>query len=166
MPKAPVKKREITVVERRLQSGSIFAASSQPIPLKEPQKWSIRVVDATISPNRVWEMQANKGWVYLTPEDLAVEPHEVGFRVQDGRVVRGQHGTEVLMKMLKRDYVEVQLAKDAENRKNTFGSKAVRDSVLGAVAQEPGGDQGAAFLERHLQGITVTDSREVVSLEE
>ena len=160
------KKREISVVERRLKSGSIFSASSRPIPLTEPDRWQVRIVNSQISDNRLWEMQADKGWVYAAVEDLAISPHEIGFRVQDGRLVRGQHGHEILMKIERKDYVAIQKLKDTENRTNTFGDKAIKQAVLAAAAAEPDGARGAEFLERHLQGVSVRDTRGPASLED
>ena len=160
-------KRSVSIVERRLKSGSIFSASSKPIPLVDPDRWTVRVVNAQISEARVWEMQADKGWVYAEPTDIAVPVTELGFRVQDGRIVRGQHGSEVLMKMERADYAAVQAAKDVENRRQTFGKKAVKDAIIGAAGSAEGiGSQGAEFLSRNLDNVTVTDSREAVSLEE
>lgn len=168
MPKALTpKKRELTVVERRLKSGSIFAASSKPIPLTEPDRWTVRFVNSQISDNRIWEMQADKGWVYAALEDLAVKPEEVGCRLQDGRIVRGQHGHEVLMKMERDDYAAIQKAKDKANRDMTFGAKATKDAIVSAAGAAEGiGPQGAEFLSRNLQNVTITDSREAVSLED
>lgn len=166
MPKPIPIKREISIIERRLQSGSIFAASSQPIPLKEPDRWTLRIVNSQISDAHLWEMLAVKGWVYATPEDLAIDPHEIGFRIQDGRIVRGVHGHEVLMKMPKADYQAVVTEKDRTNRRNTFGTKALKDAVVSAAQQEPDGDRGATFLDRHLKSISVTDGYERVNLEE
>lgn len=165
-PSEPTKKREISVVERRLKSGSIFSASSRPIPLTDPDRWTVRIVNTQISNNHLYEVQADKGWVYATIEDLAIKPHEVGFRELDGRIVRGEHAQEVLMKMERADYAAIQKAKDDANRRNTFGSKAVKESIVSAVQREPGGDQGADFLSRSLQTVDVTDSKELVSLED
>ena len=161
------KKRNVSVVERRLKSGSIFSASSKPIPLTEPERWTVRFVNSQISDNRIWEMQADKGWQYAEPSDIAVPVTELGCRVQDDRIVRGQHGSEVLMKMERADYAAVQAAKDVENRRQTFGKKAVKDAIIGAAGSADGiGSQGAEFLSRNLESVTVTDSREAVSLEE
>jgi hypothetical protein len=166
MAKAPAK-RNVSVVERRLKSGSVFAASSRPIPLTDPDRWTVRVVNAQISDNRIWEMQADKGWIYATPEDVAVPVTELGFREQDGRIVRGQHGSEVLMKMERDDYAAIQKAKDDANRKMTFGSKAIKESILSAAGNAEGiGSQGADFLARNLHNVSVTDSREAVNLED
>ena len=160
----PPKKKEISVVDRRLQSGSIFGTSSRPIPLTEPNRWELRIVNSQISANRLYEMQADRGWVYAVPEDLAVKPEEIGFQILDGRIVRGERGQEVVMKMERADYREIQKMKDTENRKNTFGKEAVKSAILAAAAKKPDGGRGADFLSRH--DINVTDSREVVTLEE
>ena len=160
-------KREISVVERRLKSGSVFSAGSRAIPLKEPERWTIRVVNTQISDARLWEMQDEKGWGYASVADLAVAPHEVGFREQDGRLVRGTQGHEVLMKMAITDYKAIQKVKEATNRKNTFGNKAVKDTIVGAAAgQLDDGGRAAEFLDRAVQGISVKDSLERVSLED
>jgi hypothetical protein len=167
MPKVtPKKAKAISIVERRLKSGSIFSASSKPVPLVDPDRWTIRIVNSQISDNRIWDMQADKGWVYAAPSDIAVPLHEIGFREQDGRVVRGQHGHEVVMKMERDDYAAVQKAKDAENRKQTFGAKATKEAILSAAAGEQDGDRGAEFLSRAVQTVNVSDSRELVNLEE
>lgn len=165
MAKAEMKKRDVTVVERRLKSGRIFGIGSQPIPLVEPELWELRIVNGSISDAHIWEMQASKGWVYADESDLAVKPHEVGFQVLDGRLVRGAHGQEVLMKMRRTDYDQVQRAKDAENRKQTFGSAATKAAIVNAASQT-GSDQAAAYLQDHLQTLDIRDARERRNLEE
>lgn len=160
------KKKEISVVERRLRSGSVFSAGSRPIPLNAPETWQVRSVNSQISDSRLYDMQAEKGWVYVTPEDLAVKPEEIGWREQDGRIVRGTHGTEVLMKMRRVDYQAVQALKEDVNRKNTFGDKATKSAVLAAAGAEEDGARGAEFLDRAIKKISVVDSVERVSLED
>mgnify|MGYP001579820631 FL=1 len=165
----PAKKREISVIERRLQSGQIFALGSDAIPLREPTRWVLRIINTQISDAHLWSMQAKKGWVYAEPDDLAVKAEEIGFRVQDGRIVRGTQGAEVLMKMASPDFAAVQRQKDAENRAHTFGAKALKASVVKAAEtkpDDPDAAKGAEFLDRHLAGITVTDSVERVPLDE
>lgn len=160
MPKAAKAKTPITVVERRLKSGKIFGTSSKPIPLNEPDVWTVRMVYSKISNSHLYDMQAEKGWVYASASDLAVKPEEVGLREQDGRLVRGIQGDEVLMKMLLSDYRLIQKEKDRVNRKQTFGNKALKEAVVTrASEQEDGGDEGADFLSRSINRITVTDMR-------
>lgn len=163
---AKAAKREISIVERRLKSGSIFSAGSRPIPLVEPHRWTIRIVNTEISDARAWDMQAEKGWIYAETADLAVQPHEIGFREQDGRLVRGQRGQEVLMKMAIKDYKAIQAHKDGENRLRTFSAKANKDAILSAAQTQPGGDHGADFLSRTIQSMEIKDSLERVPLED
>ena len=164
MAKAEIKKRDVSVIERRLKSGRIFGTGSQPIPLVEPDLWELRIVNASISDAHVWEMQASKGWIYAAEGDLAVQPHEVGFRVQDGRLVRGTHGQEVLMKMRRADYAEIQKAKDQENHDSTFGPEANKAAIVGAAGRVDG--RAAEYLHTNLNTLEIKDARERRSLED
>ena len=164
MPKATPAKRKLSVVERRLASGSVFTAASRPIPLKEPDLWVLRVVNTAISDDRLYAMQAEKGWVYALPEDLAIDPVEVGLKVVDGRIVRGDKGTEVLMKIPKADYDAIVKMKDAENRKMTFGKKATKDAIMAAASQQLG-DEGTEFLSRTVSTMEIKDGRALESSE-
>ena len=155
------KKREISIVERRLRSGSIFSSGSKPIPLVDPTQWTVRIVNTQISDARQWDMQAEKGWAYLERSDLAVDPQELGFRELDGRIVRWTQGHEVLMKMRISDYKAIQKMKERMNRENTFGAKANKAAILNAAQAEPGGDEGADFLNRAVRSMSITDSRGV-----
>lgn len=157
------KKKEISIIDRRLQSGSIFGTSSKPIPLKEPKAWTLRIVNSDVNNQHLYDMQAEKGWVYATLDDLAVKPDEIGFREQDGRIVRGTKGTEVLMKMPAADYKLVQREKDKVNRAQTLGRKAARNTIMGAM-HAAGDDQGAAFMEKALQSAKIEDGVERVPL--
>ena len=162
----PTRKRDVTVVQRRLKAGTVFTAGSRPIALVEPDMWSIRIVNTEISNDHLYTMLAEHGWVYLEAADLAVKPEEIGFRDLDGRLVRGDNGHEVLMKMRRKDYAAVQRMKEDQNKKNTFGDKAVKQAILGAAASEPDGGRGAEFLEDALKRVSIVDSRERVNLEE
>ena len=153
----------ISVVDRRLKSGAIFGLGSQEIPLKEPRRWSLRVINTQLSNKRLWDVQAKLGWIYATPDDLAVKPEEIGFRELDGHVVLGTHGEEVLMKMPRDRYASVQKVKDAENRRTTFGEEATKRAI--ATAQAESGASGAALAALDRAQLTVIDSAERVSLE-
>lgn len=155
-------KKEISVIERRLQSGTVFTAGSRPIPLKEPKRWTIRWVNATISADHIFAMRADKGWEYVTLDDLAVDPVEVGANVHDGKIVKGDKGHEVLMKMPLKDYRILQQHKDLENRKQ-LGKQKTKEAIV-AAAGATHGDQAAAFLQQ--TDIGVSDSRSVMNLEE
>ena len=159
-------KKPLTIVERRLQAGSIFRTGSRPIPLTEPGRWTLREVNSQISDDHVYAMQADKYWTYAEPADLAVAPDTIGFRVQDGRLVKGAQGHIVLMKQAVTDTRAVQQEKDRENRRITFSPKANKAAILAAAQAELGGDEGADFLNRALAETKLVDSRELVRLDE
>lgn len=75
--------------------------SDRPIPLMDPDRWTVRVVDndTEVDKARVNEL-ITAGWQYLDPDDLAVRANEIGFKVMNSHVVRGDHGEEVLLKIL------------------------------------------------------------------
>ena len=151
------KKKKISIIDRRLQSGSIFGTSSKPIPLKEPALWTLRIVNSKVNNQHLYDMQAEKGWIYAVVDDLAVRPDEIGFRELDGHVVRGTQGEEVLMKMPAKDYKLVQKEKDKVNRAQTIGKKAARDTIMGAM-HAAGDEQGAEFMQRALRSAKIEDS--------
>ena len=154
----------ISVVDRRLKSGAIFGLGSKAIPLVEPRQWSLFIANTELSNSRLWEIQAEKGWIYVTPEDLAVKPEEIGFRELDGHIVRGVHGQEVLMKMPQTKYAAVQKMKDAHNRETTYGVEATKRAIANAARAEPGAS-GPALAALDRAQLTVIDSTEHVSLE-
>jgi len=166
MPRTAKEKVPVSIVENRLKSGRIFGQSSKPIPLTDPDRWTVRIVNSKISNSHLYDMQAEKGWVYAVLGDLAVRPEEVGLRELDGRLVRGTQGEEVLMKMERTDYAAIQKAKDKANREQTFGKKALKSAVVNAASREVDGDEGAEFLNRAVNRIQVTDSREVLAEDE
>ena len=157
------KKREISIIDRRLQSGSIFGTSSKPIPLKEPKAWALRIVNRHVNNQHLYDMQAEKGWVYATEDDLAVRPDEIGFHLMDGRIVRGTQGEEVLMKMPLSDYKLVAKEKDRVNRETTLGSKAAKRTIMNAM-HAAGDDQGAEFMQKALRSAKIEDATERVPL--
>lgn len=145
----------ISVIERRLQGPSVFRSSSSPIPMKDPA-WTVRWENSAISPDHLWNILHNLGWVYATPSDLDCPIEEIGAFERDGRVVRGERGLEVLVKMKLVDYLRVQAKKSEEVRAQTFGAKHIKAAIV-AGAGSALGEQAAEFLSR--QPISVTDSR-------
>lgn len=165
MPAAPQKKKSVSVIERRLKSGQVFTAGSRNIPLVEPSRWTLRIANSQVRDGHLHDLIGDKGWEFADKADLAVDPIEVGFRELDGRLVRGDKGQEVLLKMAKKDYQAVVTMKDQENRKNTFSDKAIKQTIINAASKDLG-DQGASTLDGALKSVHVTDSRERVSLED
>ncbi len=165
MPAAPQKKKAVTVIERRLKSGQVFTAGSRNIPLVEPTRWTLRIANAQVRDGHLHDLIGEKGWEFAEVADLAVDPIEVGFREQDGRLVRGEKGQDVLLKMAKKDYAAVVKMKDRDNHTNTFTDKAIKQTIINAASKDLG-DQGASTLDGALKSVQVTDSRERVSLED
>ena len=155
-------KKAISVIERRLQSPSALTAGSTPIPLKD-DTWTIRWENSDIAPDHIWRCLNVLGWEYVTPEDVACPLDEVGANARDGRVVRGERGKEILLKMRKADYAKVQKKKTAENLALTFDKKKLKGAVLNQVASAHG-EEAADFINKNT--MKVTDSRERVNLDE
>ena len=86
----------ISVLERRLQNP--FGDGSPAIRLKEPG-WTLHVINANLRPGRYHDVTRNKGWVPVEATEIDGDPLDFGFDVKDGRVVRGERGQEVLVKM-------------------------------------------------------------------
>ena len=91
-------KKAISVIERRLQSGNALEVGSVAIPLKEPT-WTIRWENSEIAPDHIHRCINVLGWEYALPSDIDCGLEEVGAREDTGRIVRGERGKEVLLKM-------------------------------------------------------------------
>ena len=150
-------------LKRRVRSVAVanriknpLGSPSLAIPVRDPDL-VVRVVDSQLRSGRVHEV-VTKGWEPVDPGDLVGKPEDYGFAVQDGRVVRGERGRDVLMKMHREDYDAIGRAKAEANVRGMVGRKG-KDAVLSAVAKEAGdrGDEAADFISRSLR---VTDTRE------
>jgi hypothetical protein len=155
-------KPAISVIERRLQGKSALQATSLPIPLKE-KGWTVMWFNADISADHVWNAVNVLGWEYVLSSDIGCQLEEVGANERDGKVVRGERGKEVLLKMREADYKKVQSKKTRENLDVTFNPKRMKDTAVNAVGQAFGGE-AAEFIDK--SGLKVDDSRERVSLDE
>ena len=160
---------DVTTAPKRMPSATVrnriaepFGGSPHEIPLKR-KDLVVRVVDAQLRAGRVHEM-TRKGWEFVVPEDIAGTPEDFGFALENERLVRGERGREVLMKMHRADYDAIQMSKAAINTarlKGTRGKSAVLDTVAGKLG--PQGDEAASYLDHRL---TITDTREAVPLED
>ena len=149
---------KISVIERRLQGPSVFRTASQPIPLREPNVWTLRWVNTKVHPNRLWDMLHTKGWVYATADDLACSVEEIGALLRDDRIVMGERGEEVLMKIPSSDYAAIAKKKDEETRRQTFGKQQLKKAITEGVAIAHG-DRAAEFMHRNVENMTVQDAR-------
>ena len=152
-PKLP----KVSILDRRLKNP--FGAGTVPITLKSGGPWEIRWVYAKLRPGRLYEMTNQKGWVFVEPSELDGNPDEYGLVVKDNRLVRGDHGEEVLMKMPKDIFEQIQQAKTEYNEKQ-LGKKQMRDAVAQAAAKEHGDQAGDVTYDAFKYG-EVKDSRGV-----
>ena len=155
-------KKQISVIERRLQGKSVLHADALPIPLKD-KTWTLLWGNGEIQENQIWNLVNVLGWEYVTAEDLEVKPEEFGAKEVDTRVVRGVRGQEVLLKMRLSDYKKIQGKKTKENIDFTFGKQRVKADMLNAVGSALG-SEAADFVNR--ANIEVQDARERVSMDE
>ena len=147
----------IEVLERRLQNP--FGDGSVPIIFKD-DGWRAYIADGNRT-GRVHDLVHRQGYAYVTPEDLAGKPEDYGFDTQEGRVVRGERGREVLLKIPADDFQMIALAKDARNR-----GKASPGAIKAFIAEQAGaqfGDEAGAFLSRNVE---LTEHRAPEPLEE
>lgn len=155
-PKLP----KVTVLDRRLANP--FGTPGVEITLTTPGLWQIRIINSEVRRGRMHDITHNKGWVFVDPTELDGAPEEYGFKVVEHRLVRGDRGEEVLMKMPQADYDRVLEAKTALNLK-ALGKSALRDTV-GAKAAEAG-DEAADRAVRVFDRVSIEDSRERVELD-
>lgn len=146
------------VIERRLQNP--FGEGSPAVRLKDPG-WTVHVINTALRTGRYHDVAFNKGWDPVRPEDLDGSPQELGFEVLDGKVVRGERGQEVLMKMPTKAYQAIQQAKDAKNRALVTPRRLKADVIEQTAAAYS--DQAAGYLD---QNVTIKESRGPVPLEE
>lgn len=152
---------KVSVVDRRKLHP--FGVAAEKITIKTPGEWVFRWGNSKAKTGRLHQLIAELGYVPVTPDELFVSPEDMGCVGRDERVVRGEHGEEVLFKMSKKDNDEIQMAKARENLKN-LGGRQMRDSVAQEAAIEHGSQAGDAVA-RQFDRMEITDSREQVELE-
>lgn len=130
---------KVSIIDRRLENP--FGTGSVPITLKTPGQWEVRWVYSKLRAGRIHDMTHNKGWVFVEPGELDGTPDEYGFVSKDNRLVRGDQGEEVLMKMPLEDFQKIQRAKAEYNLKQ-LGKKNMQDAVAQATAKEHGSEAG------------------------
>lgn len=154
-------KKQISVIERRLQGPSVFQAGSQPVPLVD-DSYVVRWTNSEIHTDHAWQRINIQGWAYAEPQDIACPLDEIGAQARDGRVVRGERGKEVLVKMKASDFKKLKAHKQRENIKVTFDKAKVKSAMVAGVASEHG-DEAASFI--HKSKLDVVDHRERVAVD-
>jgi len=152
---------KVSVLERRLKNP--FGVSSAPITLNTPGQWAIRIINSSLRRGRMHDVTHNKGWVFVEPHELDGTPEENGFKAVDNRLVRGEHGEEVLMKMPQAEFDAIVDAKTRLNIKG-LGTKAIRESVAQDTANAHGSEAGDAVYNA-MKHTTIEVTRGPVELE-
>lgn len=142
-----------SVLDRRLLHP--FGSPSVAVTLKEGGPWEIRIVDSQMRPGRLHDMRHNKGWEFVSASELDGTPDEYGLRVVDDRLVRGENGREVLMKMQKSVFDAIQARKAELNAKGVTG-QALRETAAQETAVKYGAEAGDRI---YAQPLTVTNTR-------
>jgi hypothetical protein len=155
LAKKPLPK--VSILERRLKNP--FGSGTVPITLKTPGRWEVRWVSAKLRAGHLYDMTHNKGWTFIEPEEIDGRAEEYGLSVKDNRLVRGDHGEEVLMKMPKDHFDQIQQAKARANL-TQLGQKQMREAVAQAAAKEHGDQAGDTVFDAFKHG-EVKDSRGV-----
>ena len=146
---------KVSVLDRRLENP--FGTGSVPITLRTPGNWEIRWVYSKMRPGHLYNMTHQQGWVFVEPEELDGSPDEYGLTAKDKRLVRGDHGEEVLMKMPAEMFAKIRQAKETANLKQ-LGVKQMRDSVAQASAKAMGDQAGDTVFDAFQHG-EIKDSR-------
>ncbi len=161
-----VKRRDI--IERRLANP--LGSGSRPIPAKAKDREGkplveFYIADRNLRPDYLHYMIADRGWEYATVDDIEGSPEDFGFEPRDGRLVRGERGNEVLLKMTKADRDAVLAAQSAFNRRQALGIKETKQAIVEGASRELG-DEPADFLNRSISGLEITDTMERIPEDE
>ena len=148
---------KVSILDRRLANP--FGTGSVPITLKTPGNWEIRWVYSKMRPGHIYNMTHQKGWVFVEPQELDGSPDEYGLTPKDNRLVRGDHGEEVLMKMAAEDFAKIQEAKAEYNLKQ-LGKKQMREAVAQAAAAKHGDEAADSVYSAFAHG-DIRDSKGV-----
>ena len=143
--RADAAKTANVALARRLSSGRVHGGGSRTVPLKEPERWHTYIANTWATDSAFHDMREG-GWVPLLPGDLACPVEESGFRLsEDGYLVRGEKGREMIFKMDVADYALLEAAKTRHNMQGIGSAKRVREDIASAAAG-PLGSEAAEFL--------------------
>ena len=139
------------VIAKRL-AGEPFGVRADDIPLAEPGIWQLYIASSQGNEGRHYEMTHRKGWTPCRKDDLApgISPESIGFKVaEDGQtLVRGTRGEEVVYKMPKDIYDQIQQQKADANTRSLNSESAARNDAAEATAATHGAQAGE-YLAKH-----------------
>jgi len=135
------KKRQISVIERRLK-GDPFVRQQGPVIQLKDQSMRIRWFNGEISHDKIFVAEHEKGWIKVHKDDVA-NPEQLGaFTITpEGWITRGQRGQEMCMMMPKAAAEAVQAAKEARNIAGMQSQTKQREKLQAAVAAFGLGDE-------------------------
>lgn len=127
---------------RRLASGNLQGGGNRAIPLKEAERWHTYIANTYLNEGQFYDMR-QKGWVPLEPGDLSCKVEESGFRLsEDGYLVRGPRGEEMVFKMEKEDYAALVAAKTAANMRGIGSASKIKHDMANAAGNTLGSEAG------------------------
>ena len=151
--------RQNDALARRLSSSNPHGTGQRKIPLKEPKRWQLYIANDYNNEDELYRMVHDLGWEPLHVDDLACKPSDIGFRVsEDGHLVRGPQGREMIFKMAIEDYRVLEQRKTEANNATIGKPGKTKQAVTNAVAAVHG-DEAASFVDKHFVG-QVTDTQE------
>lgn len=161
-PVVQVTSRRNAALARRLAPGANpHASGTKDIPLKDKGRWKLYLANDYAGGDELYRMRHEMGWEPLELSDLACKPEEIGYRVnEDGHLVRGPQGREVLFKMAIEDYRVLEMRKTELNNRG-IGSASKTKSIAAEAAASTFGPEAGDYVHKHVVG-TVTDSREAL----
>jgi len=152
-------RRNAALARRLTPGGNPHATGNKTIPLKEPRRWHLYIANDYAGGDELYRMRHELGWEPLELSDLACKPEEIGYRVnEDGHLVRGPQGREVIFKMLKEDHNELMRLKTERNNAGIGSASKTRNQVAEAAASTFGPEAGD-YIHKHVTG-EVRDTRE------
>lgn len=145
---------KVTVLERRLKNP--FGSPSEGVKFKEGE-WMARWFSETLRTGRIHQA-VTLGWDFVVPEDLATPAADLGFQAIDSRVVRGDAANrEVLMKMPKVEFEQIQKAKADTNLRNLNSGKKLKEEAANRATAHFGTDEAGETI--YKSDLDVRDSR-------
>lgn len=149
----------LSVIERRIASGDRNVLRPRQVALlDQPEPMTTRVVNTAID-SRWHQITADLGWVPVTPAEIAGGLPQGDMRADGARVVMGDQGREVLVKMPSRLYRQIQTARARKDDKAMRSKTKFQARVQGALERDArsADPAGAAQLERAAEAVSGLD---------
>ena len=125
----------VDIIERRIASGGRNLTRPRQVQLiGQPEPMSTRIVNTAID-SRWYQVTSELGWVPVTPEEVA-GGMQGDMRAVDGRVVLGEHGREVLVKMPTRLYKQIQHSRAQKEHRDMTSKSKFRARTMAALERD------------------------------